>query len=389
MAFATRYRIEAEPFLDGLYGYRVDIEQDGYGGSVNDITPAKSYVQPIFGTQGRVPTDGPFKPSSVRFSALDTDLLETIFDTGPRTFRVSVYRSTDTSSFPSDPWWRGYVVDDFYEDNPDALLQTVELEATWAVQSLQNDAFDDTFSGGLADLSILQAIFGCLNTIGLDLPFEVSQKWHPFFSSNKLADATQTWSKIFYDEDNWRSDREEPSNAWLSQYDVLQDILTRFECQLEISDGAWRITQRSGLARTDIGGAAGSADVWTYDSAGTLETSPSQPTTDDFTVDIDSTVSTGELVPDRREFIQRVQEVRAVHDFRDQESIILNGSFETAGSTAAEALYWQGTGYERDELLDISTNTDTGYTNKYGARIDGGSSAGLAMQQSGGRRPDL
>ena len=340
MSYAIKYQTRAAD-LSG-FRYRVLIEQDGWEGGVTDVAPSKGFYDEETGQQGTEKLKGqPIQVSSVRF-AVDASpgLLTELFDAPDREYRVTVERQRFEGGEALGNYenhWRGFLVTDFYEDQPFEDRSRIELEAIDGLALLKDEPYEppepeeniwDAFERILHGLYYLKRIAG----EAVDL--RVHQQWKPGGSDYDVPDPA--WKNLTTQKANWDVSGEGENPVWASQWDFLTQALTAFGCTLRQSGFQWVVRQRSGAQET--GDVVYQREVVNPDYA-PIEPSP---------IDRRDASAWKFERGARRSFLQRRAQAQTTYKFGDALTDLLeNPGFEANSSSKG----WTLSTYQDDEDL--------------------------------------
>lgn len=338
MAYAPKYRTRAAD-LSG-YRYRIEIAQDGWGGGITDIAPAEGFYDEEVGQQGggeRL-SNQPIQISSVRF-AVDASpgLLTEFFDAPDREYLVTVERQPfeDGAALGSyTNHWRGFLVPDFYQDEPFERVSRIQLEAIDGLVLLKHNPYKGkpAYDGDTLYYETEESIWSAFERIlhglyylkgGSAAPqdLRVHQRWAPGMSSYNVPEPV--WQHIAVQRENWREGKK-GEDAWRSEWDMLEEMLLAFNSTLMQSGFQWHVRQRAGLEST--------GNVVTQrDSSGTVQLVPLERR--------DASSFTSERGT-RRTFMRSAAQASSTYHFGDVfEGFVSNASFEKPVSDEDWTLY--------------------------------------------------
>jgi len=322
MSYSPKYKTRAAD-LSG-FRYRVLIEQDGWGGGVTDVAPSDGFYDEAIGQKGTEGlSDQPIQVSSVRF-AVDASpgLLTELFDAPDREYRVKVERQRfeDGEALGSyENHWRGFLVTDFYEDQPYEDRSRIELEAIDGLALLKNEPYEppereeniwDAFE------RILHGLYYLRKPAGKAADLRVHQQWEPGGSDYDVPEPT--WKNLTTQKANWDVSDKDKDPVWASQWDLLTQALAAFGCTLRQSGFRWVVRQRSGAQET--GDVVYQREVENPDYA-PIRSSPINRR------DVSGWKFERHA---RRSFLQRATQSRSTYEFEREglSKLVSNGSFE-------------------------------------------------------------
>jgi len=210
----------------GLNGipYRIEIYNSNYSGTtVTQLDGDQQFIRFEGGQRERVGIE-PIWGKEVRINVRTNEDLSPLFGLEDRDAEVRVYR-TDTSSLV----WKGFILTDFFQDEPLTDLPGVELRAVDGLTTLEGDSFDAL--SGVSDsdidddgsfISYTDLFTGVLSTLydsPLDVEFAV--EWYPdaggqLSSSDNPLRYSGARPDVYYDSED---------GAWLDQQSALEDAL--------------------------------------------------------------------------------------------------------------------------------------------------------------------
>jgi len=177
---AQQYEITAEGL--SAIPYRIEIYNDNYGGTtVTTLDADQQFIRFEGGQRKRVGVQ-PIWGKEVRINVRTNKDLSPLFGLQDRDAEVRVYR-TDTSTLV----WKGFILTDFFQDEPLTDLPGVELRAVDGLTTLEGDSFDAL--SGVSDsdigddsafISYTDLFTGILSTL-YDSPLDVETavEWYP------------------------------------------------------------------------------------------------------------------------------------------------------------------------------------------------------------------
>ncbi|MCS4162710.1 hypothetical protein GGP94_003158 [Salinibacter ruber] len=324
---AQQYEIGAT----GLNGipYRIEIWNQQYTGStVTDLLADGQMIRFEGGQRERVGLQ-PIWGKEVRINVRTDKDLSPLFGLQDRDAEVRVFR-TDTSSLV----WKGFILTDFFQDEPRTALPGVELRAVDGLTTLEGDSFDAL--SGVSDsdigedgsfISYTDLFTGILSTLydsPLDVEFAV--EWYPdaggqLTSSDNPLRYSGARPDVYYDSED---------GAWFDQQGALEDALKSQGLEIRQAviggDLTWLVAQPTALS-------SGSVKTWRYAPGGTEDTS--SPFTRDLSLDL----SSADTNRPTREFERRSESVSVTHDHTPIENLVGDDGYEEIGKGNASG--WQ------------------------------------------------
>ena len=317
---AQQYEIGAT----GLNGipYRIEIWNQQYTGStVTELLADDQMIRFEGGQRERVGLQ-PIWGKEVRINVRTNEDLSPLFGLEDRDAEVRVFR-TDTSSLV----WKGFILTDFFQDEPRTALPGVELRAVDGLTTLEGDSFDAL--SGVSDsdigedgsfISYTDLFTGVLSTLydsPLDVEFAV--EWYPdaggqLTSSDNPLRYSGARPDVYYDSED---------GEWFDQQSALEDALKSqgLEIRQSVIGGelTWLVAQPTALS-------ASSVKTWRYAPDGTEDTS--SPFTRDLSLDL----SSADTNRPTREFERRSGSVGVTHNHSEIGNLLEEDSFEDQGT---------------------------------------------------------
>ncbi len=324
---AQQYEIGAT----GLNGipYRIEIWNQQYTGStVTELLADDQMIRFEGGQRERVGLQ-PIWGKEVRINVRTNEDLSPLFGLEDRDAEVRVFR-TDTSSLV----WKGFILTDFFQDEPRTALPGVELRAVDGLTTLEGDSFDAL--SGVSDsdigedgsfISYTDLFTGVLSTLydsPLDVEFAV--EWYPdaggqLTSSDNPLRYSGARPDVYYNSEE---------GAWFDQQSALEDALKSqgLEIRQSVIGGelTWLVAQPTALS-------ASSVKTWRYAPGGTEDAS--SPFTRDLSLDL----SSADTNRPTREFERRSESVSVTHDHTPIENLVGDDGYEEIGIGNASG--WQ------------------------------------------------
>jgi hypothetical protein len=225
MAFATKYQYAFKNFFGSTTTIR--IQQDGFSGSITYLTPGTTPLIVHYpGKEGE-----PIVGSSARMQVKYESFLDELFTEAEQTLRVYISGAFGT--------WYGFVTPYQNYRSMKGAPQFLTFLATDQLGLLKDINFEDSNGDPVYyiqnDFSILKAI---LFHTGID---DVLTKKDQINLYDANFNSTQNDSPLgqtyFYPEMYWDDVKDERGKC----YDVLKDILMKYNARICQSDGAWRM----------------------------------------------------------------------------------------------------------------------------------------------------
>jgi hypothetical protein len=318
---AQQFEVEATG-LNGIE-YRIEIYNSGYGGAtVTDLLGNEQFIRFEGGQRERVGIE-PIWGQEARINVRTNEDLSPLFGLQDRDAEVRVYR-TDTSSLV----WKGFILTDFFQDEPLTYLPGVELRAVDGLTTLEGDrlnALSGVSNSDIGDdssfISYTDLFTGVLSTLydsPLDVEFAV--EWYPdaggqLTSSDNPLRYSGARPDVYYDSEN---------GEWFDQQSALEDALKSqgLEIRQAVIGGelTWLVAQPSALSTSSV-------KTWRYAPGGTEDAS--SPFSRDFSLDL----STADTNAPTREFERRSGSVSVTHNHGGLDNVISEPSFEDQGAS--------------------------------------------------------
>lgn len=169
MAYGTKYRSEFKDRLGLLW--RVDIEEDAYGGAVTNLKPTGEPLTFDFLSNSDNIFEEPIHGSTVQIGIYsETDFAWTsLYNYGSLVYRVSIYYGDSYTLY-----WRGFINSEGYEEPYDGVAYPVVLSASDGLGQLKTMLYkyqttdpDDTYyDGRKTESQIIYDILAKINITG-------------------------------------------------------------------------------------------------------------------------------------------------------------------------------------------------------------------------------
>lgn len=339
MSYGTKYQYQ---YVNGNGDtVSVQIQQDGYSGSVTSLAGTEGAITVVWGEEGSDNLTTPLNISraTLRFVG-DTDaetMLDEVFDSPDTEYRVRLTVGGELE-------WQGFLASDLRRYNPYKGAEAVSLEAFDGLALLENtDAWtnDDGVHDQLTD--ILRETVRGLH----DLPIWTSMDWHSHDAD--VTDGACPLDVYEVTEKAYKQLGEDGDvESSLDRRTQLEDILERFGLRLSLAEGAWHLRQRDQI------GTDATVKRW---KMGVGETSFGTASTDDV----------GATLPAAREAdrpvsgVSRLRSVQSTYSYRNLGELVRAGSFESG-----DLIGWTEEGgtnavvkYDDSPLSIESTQSDT------------------------------
>jgi hypothetical protein len=314
-----QFQIEAFGLNDIPYG--IEIHNDNFEGTtITQLDGDQQFIRFEGGQRERVGIE-PIWGKEARINVRTNEDLSPLFGLRDRDAEVRVFR-TDSGKRV----WTGYIVTDFFQDEPLTDLPGVELRAVDGLTTLENDSFDEL--SGVSDddigddgsfISYTDLFTGILSTLyenPLDVEFAV--EWYPDAGGDLGPDDnplefTGPRPDIYFDSDE---------GAWRNQKFVLEDALK--SQGLEIRQAViskkltWLVAQPTALS-------GGLVKTWRYAPDGTEDAS--SPSSRILSLDLNGADTSRPI----REFERRTKSVAVKHDHAPIGNLVEEGGFEKDG----------------------------------------------------------
>ena len=228
MAYATKYRIEFETIK--LRSVKIDIQEDGFGGSVTEVKGAGAELNWPDGDKSKV---ADVRSSSLRFQVY-TDTPTNFIAENATTYKVLLY-------FQGTLNWSGWLDTGAINYRLQDGYQIIELNAKDGLHLLEESDFRD-LSGEKPYLfkKIAEIISYCLNKTELGLDFNVWLNIFPEGYSVRDAGADPTgardpFNQVYISTRTFQTGEGE----YDSPYTILQKICASFKMTMFQARGQW------------------------------------------------------------------------------------------------------------------------------------------------------
>jgi len=350
-SYGTKYRYQYVE-ANGLT-VEVQLQQQGYSGSVTDLSASEQGFEVTWGQQGQQDLTRPLKVSTARLwfeGDANGEAVKEVFDSGDFEWRVRYLVSGSLE-------WEGFLATELWRSNPNSNADTIELEAIDGLTLLENrQAYD-------FELPVSSILDNVLRgwTPGQDdsapfhdLPIVTSQDWRPDGLSLPNIGPDQPFDELIIPDKSYKElDDKGEVEGTLDQRTQLEDILERFGLQLFLARGKWWIRQRDQI---EDGSSLKSWEMPTSSS------DFNDSSTRDVTADLPHQLRRTEK-PKRR--VQRLRSLESVQTYDDLGELVLNGSFEEGPDNLED---WTTSDLVRDdgttngEVMKFSNTGITGVT---------------------------
>jgi len=309
---------------EGLDGrpYRIDINND----QSSNVKTARENFLVIEGGASQEARLDPIWPKTARIFVLGVDLLPLVEGAGEREKPVDIYDTGGSTTLE----YTGYVVPDFYNDEPYSAEPLVEIRATDGIGTLENDSFGNIYSGSqeVALTSVLGKIMKSIS--GTNLNLDYGTHWYP----TEITDATKNpLNQLKTEVHNYRGNRTlDTKGEWESQIFVLRDICKSQGLRLQQTrqDGelVWDFTQTGAIKESS---STGDKKIWRHDTSGSLVAGyPS-------TINVEKDLSSNEFESDHSREPERLrQAVDVVYDHVKIENLLGQGASGRGGQAGFE-----------------------------------------------------
>jgi uncharacterized protein (TIGR02145 family) len=235
MAWATKYRLEIKDFHE--YDWSVDIEEDGFGGSIIDLVGSSDPIN-IQWENGSDDIFDPLQPStcSITVKSLTDFALADLYSVDDLHFRVSVYQNGSL-------YWQGYIITGQYGEPYEYTPYDVTINA-WCGLGLLKDKQgmynETTYYTGRVQAS--EILFGVLSKINVTNFYEYVNLYDV---THYTTDLDSPFVQTTIDADLFRD---------MYCDEVLYRVLSRFNARIIHKDGAFRIYRPVELAELTVYG---------------------------------------------------------------------------------------------------------------------------------------
>lgn len=240
MAHSPKYQYTAHGLREA--SYIVELEKEGYTGGVTEVQRDSQAVT-LFAGRGAQAEMEPLMPSRALLAVRAPSIIEEIHGSGDTVWRASIYRKPE--NFPRALYWRGYIPGDLGRIDDGQHLPPAQIEAIDGLEYLRNIQ-TSTIPG---NASIESRIRVALQDIDLGLDWWVQFPWVPRLDQTADAEFTEAEDVSRYLRiglESFQEDRSLPEGEgdYLSQYDMLREVLKTFHLRLTQYDGKWWLRSR-------------------------------------------------------------------------------------------------------------------------------------------------
>jgi hypothetical protein len=321
MAYGTKYRLQWETSTADC---RLQLQQDGYGAGVTDLTPAKEpFSLEWKRTDANEDLTLPLKISTGTVRIVgdsDGQQVKEVFDAGDTEWRARFERDTGSGHQLE---WLGFVANDLYKDNPHRSYETIQLSVLDGLALLEDRDFDPSSSNDL--YTTLRDILRGLHQLNV----AANMEWYPYRIGNQLSanqlplDELTTAQNAFDELEPIEGEEGFETTANRNERRVLEAILERFGMELFLSRGEWVVRQRHQIDTN------GEIKMWPSQTAVTND----NPTTRDLNRSLDEIKSSEKP----RGLVERLRTAESVHDYEGLGQLVVEPSFESPLGNAWQA----------------------------------------------------
>jgi hypothetical protein len=243
MAFATKYRIEFDTIKNRQV--KIDIEEDGFGGSVTNLTAAANPLE-IDYPNGEFDKLASIRESKVRIRILsDVVSAEDFLTTSDTQYKVKIYVNGTVE-------WVGWLDNDYLSEPFLDTPEQIELSATDGLSLLKGIQLKDGVGAQIWGLyQVKTYIVTALFQTGLDLDFWSFINMYPASVSQRGTNAD--FDAFYY---SWIMSHTflEGPRDFNDCYTVLSKICEAFNCTLFQARGAWYFVHTNDRIAGDLDG---------------------------------------------------------------------------------------------------------------------------------------
>lgn len=243
MAFATKYRIEFDTIKNRQI--KIDIEEDGFGGSVTNLTAAANPLELNY-PNGEFDKLAGIRESKIRIRILSGAVTaEDFLTTSDTQYKVKIYVN-------GTPEWVGWLDNDYLSEPFLDTPQQIELSATDGLSLLKGRQLADLSDNQLWGLDrVKNFIAYALDKTDLGLDFWSFINMYPASVSQRGTNAD--YDAFYYAHIMSHTFLEGPRD-FNDCYTVLSKICEAFNCTLFQARGAWYIIQTNDRIAGDLDG---------------------------------------------------------------------------------------------------------------------------------------
>lgn len=242
MAYNTKYRLE----FDTIKGrsIKLDIEEDGFAGSVTNLIAAGEIPVEITYPSGEFDKMTGIRESKVRIKVLSTNIDTTDFlITSDTQYKVKIYVNNTVE-------WVGWLDNDYITEEFLDTPVIIELSASDGLSLAKSIDLSDFSGGQLWGLyRVKEFIAYALDKTGLGLDFYSFINMFPAGFSRTSSDNDAFFYSYITSHTFLRGPRE-----FDDAYTVLSKIMQAFGCNLFQARGAWYIIQTNDRIANDLDG---------------------------------------------------------------------------------------------------------------------------------------
>lgn len=243
MAFATKYRIEFDTIKNRQI--KIDIEEDGFGGSVTNLTAAANPLELNY-PNGEFDKLAGIRESKIRIRILSGAVTaEDFLTTSDTQYKVKIYVNGTLE-------WVGWLDNDYLSEPFLDTPQQIELSATDGLSLLKGRQLADLSDNQLWGLDrVKNFIAYALDKTDLGLDFWSFINMYPASVSQRGTNAD--YDAFYYAHIMSHTFLEGPRD-FNDCYTVLSKICEAFNCTLFQARGAWYIIQTNDRIAGDLDG---------------------------------------------------------------------------------------------------------------------------------------
>jgi hypothetical protein len=294
----------------------VQIQQEGYSGSVTDLSASNQGFEITWAQQGQQDLTKPLLVSTARLwfeGDADGEMVKEVFDSGDTEWRVRYLVGGSLE-------WQGYLATDLWRSDPHSPSDTIALEAIDGLALLEDrDAYvDDTTSTYRPHSAIDAHLRGFDSYEGLhNLPIRTSMDWRPYDLDlpEPGKDCPLDWVDLRNKSFQELDDQGEPQET-LDARSQLEGLVERFGLQLFQAGGTWHLRQRD---QVEDGTAL---KTWTMEVDQSIF---GDAQTTDVTAELPHRLRRSEK-PQRR--VERLRTLTSTYNYEDLGNLAENGGFE-------------------------------------------------------------
>jgi hypothetical protein len=242
MAYNTKYRIE----FDTIKGrsIKVDIEEDGFGGTITELIASSETPLEIDYPNGEFDKMNGIRESKVRIKVLSTNVDTSDFlITSDTQYKVKIYVNNTVE-------WVGWLDNDYITEEFLDTPVTIELSASDGLSLAKSIDISDLSNNQLWGLYMVKDFIAyALDKTGLGLDFYSFINMFPSGFARTTLDNDAFYYSYITSHTFLRGPRE-----FDDAYTVLSKIMQAFGCTLFQARGAWYIIQTNDRIANDLDG---------------------------------------------------------------------------------------------------------------------------------------